>query len=128
MKKTVIFLFIGYLFLSCAGKQKQGQISYGKGRVVEAPYERLFRATRDYFDERGYHVIRTDYETGIIETDFRYANWDRRAVERREKLSAKVTKIDEITSELAISLFTEARDMKTDASFSLIRKKRKEKK
>ena len=40
-------------------------------RTIESKYSNLFYATRDFLLERGYEVIKTNFDTGEIETDYK---------------------------------------------------------
>ena len=71
MKNIFFFLLSICLFISCAGNQIKQQVPFGEARIFAAQNTNLFNATRDYLFERSYEVIKTNMNTGEIETDFK---------------------------------------------------------
>ncbi len=71
MKNISLFLLSICLFISCTGNRIKQQTQFNEARIIAAQYTNLFYATRDYLFERGYEVIKTNMNTGEIETDFK---------------------------------------------------------
>jgi hypothetical protein len=115
MKRMFLFLVSVYLIFSCAGSSQKGLTLYGEKRIIESDFTRLFNATRDYLLERGYKIIKTNFETGEIETEYRngsgwtYAGFS--GTDRRAKVKAKVVKNDETNSTLTIDIYSEVRSL-----------------
>jgi len=122
MKRTFLFLVSIYLIFSCAGSSQKGLTLYGEKRMIEADYTRVYNSTRDYLLERGYKIIKTNFETGEIETEYRngsgwtYAGY--RGTDRRAKVKAKVIENEDKNSTLTIDIYSEVRSL--DAGWQMV--------
>ena len=116
MKRRKWLALLIPLFLACAGTGGHELTSYGQAKVIDVKFETLVRATASYLSDRGYRVIISDMENGIIKTDYRAgAGWAQRGSrgERRAKVEAKIEHIDDTHSKLTLEIYSEVRELNT---------------
>lgn len=139
MKRAWIFMICGGLILmllACASTGgSKGMTTYGQFRILDIDYVRVFSATQDYLvSNLGLLIIKADMETGDIETDYRMnfglkpdASTEisddmndsstelgpraRFRGERRGKVKAKVSKLEDGRTKLILEVFTEYRNV-----------------
>lgn len=114
--KKALYLFTGFsVLISCAGLQPRQITSLGEVRIIEAKYMNLFTATKEFLQERGYEVIKTNSENGEIETDYKHGvGWsapEYKNAEQRARFSAKVIKMDENHSKLSLEILSQVREL-----------------
>ena len=121
---------MAFVILQCAGSGLKGLTPYGQFRVVEAGYDKVYEATKNYIFELGYRITKDDAQTGEIETDYRLgaglnppreASDEGRASvtsesrsftgEKRARFKAKVERVDELHTKLTLELLTEIREV-----------------
>ncbi|HDL19057.1 MAG TPA: hypothetical protein ENH29_08380 [Bacteroidetes bacterium] len=115
-KRTWLALFFLPFLLACAGTGGHESTGYGQAKVIDVPFTKLVRATADYLSNRGYRVIISDLDNGIIKTDYRSgAGWAQRGSrgERRAKVEAKIERIDDTHSKLTLEIYAEVRELNT---------------
>jgi hypothetical protein len=126
MKKLVVSILALVLvigFISCAGTGGRGLTSYGEERVYEVGYEKLCRSTAEYLANRGYPILQTDFEAGIIKTDYRLGvGWAPPGVrgEKRARVDAKLFKVDETATRLVLEIFSEVKDDDVYTTWQLV--------
>jgi uncharacterized lipoprotein len=95
MKKIILVFSCFLLLLSCTSSLKKGQIQYGEVRTIEAPFNEVYIATRDFLLENGFPIIKSNYDTGELETDYKPgAGW----TDRENENAAEKTKIEDRSS------------------------------
>ena len=132
--RTFTIILIGccmaFVMLQCAGSGLKGLTAYGQFRVVEAGYDKVYDATKNYIYELGYRINKDDKQTGEIETDYRLGaglNPPREATdegrasvtsesrtftgEKRARFKVKVEKVDETHTKLTLEFLTEIREI-----------------
>jgi hypothetical protein len=112
MKNSFILLVAISISCYCATTGTQEDSLYGQSRIIKAGYDRIIKATVDYLSERGYNVKKVEMEKGDIETDYQPGVGFGTGFtgDKRAKVKAKVTRIDEGQSKLVLELFSEERD------------------
>ena len=112
MKNLFILLVVISISCYCATTGTQEDSLYGQSRIINAGYDRTIKATVDYLSERGYNVKKVNMEKGDIETDYQPGVGFGTGFtgDKRAKVKAKVTRIDDGQSKLVLELFSEERD------------------
>jgi hypothetical protein len=112
MKNLFMLLVAISISFYCATTGTQEDSLYGQSRIIQAEYDRIIKATVDYLSERGYNVKKVEMEKGEIETDYQPGVGFGTGFtgDKRAKVKAKVTRIDEGQSKLLLELFSEVRD------------------
>ena len=140
MKRAWIILFfmgLALILLACAssGGGTKGMTTYGQFRILDIDYVQVFSATQDYLvSNLGLVITKSDMETGDIETDYRLNfglkpdasaeesdDYDVSGTgvnprtkfrgERRGKVKAKVSKLEDGRTKLILEVFTEYRNV-----------------
>jgi hypothetical protein len=135
MKITILVFSCFLLLLSCTSSLKKGQVQYGELRTIEAPFNEIYIATRDFLLENGFPIIKSNYDIGEIETGYKSgAGWgsDRafenldwelvsrdtrqeerlrsKSGEKRARVKIKIAEINENKSSFKIVIYSEIRD------------------
>lgn len=108
MKRFILLIAIVQMF-ACAASLQQIPIDK-RARVINATYNSTFKASIDWFTERGYLIKSMDKEMGIIDTDYKMASGIANALmgaNMRTKVNALLSKIDKNQTKLVLTMVYE---------------------
>ncbi|MCA9741677.1 MAG: hypothetical protein H6695_15020 [Deferribacteres bacterium] len=110
MKKWIQMTVLVLLAAGCAGTGMQ--VTENKKRSIAADYDSTFEAVQGYIQERGFSIMKADKVKGQIESQYREgAGWAEGFTgDKRAKVIARVTKVDEGTTDVVVNLISEVRD------------------
>jgi hypothetical protein len=129
-KIVLMGLCAAFVMFQCAGSGVKGLTPYGQFRVIEAEYNKVYDATKNYIFELGYRINKDDKQAGDIETEYRLGaglnppreetdegrasvTSESRAFtgEKRARFRAKVERVDDLHTKLTLELLTEIREI-----------------
>ena len=77
--------------------------------IIEADYATTFQAVMDYFQERGFVIKTSNYEAGLIDTDYKSGGWSTQLllVDTRTKVNATLKKISNHQTRVILTMVAE---------------------
>jgi len=113
--KKILTLALILFSVACASTSQIGT-SDEKTRTFDAKYNKIFSILDEYITKRGFPIIKKDKENGLIESRFKEGMGlviPQFIGDRRGKIIAKITKVTEEKTHVALNLITEMRDPTT---------------
>ena len=110
MKKLSTYAILFLLVTGCAGTGMN--TTQNKMRTISADYNSTMQAVESYIKERGFSIMKMDPAKGQIESHYREGmGWAEGFTgDKRAKVIARVSKVDENTTNVVVNLISEVRD------------------